>query len=404
MPRYLYIAKTRDGVSKKGVLDIKDEHELARVLYSEGYILIKSELKEKKSKIKILQIPFLEKVSLIEKTMFTRNLKVMISSGIPLPRALNILSQQTKSKKFKKVILEIREGLLKGSSFSESLAGHPNIFPEVFVNMVKVGEESGTLENVLEVLTNQMEKTYKIKSKVRSAMIYPAVILIAMIGIGTVMLILVVPKLSKLFDDLGMDLPLTTRMVVTVGNFLSRFWYTIPVFIIIVVVLLRAILRNKRGKAIFDSFVLAIPIISPIVKKTYSAITLRTLSSLVSAGIPLVRSLEIVSGALGNTHYKNAMKDAAEKIKKGNKLSEILQKYDNIYPILVRQMIAVGEETGETSSILGKLADFFEEEVDTATGNLSAVVEPFLMLIIGIAVGFFAISMIQPMYSMMGEL
>jgi len=404
MPRYLYVAKTRNGVSKKGALDVKDEHELARVLYSEGYILIKSELEEKKSRMKIPQISILERISLVEKTMFTRNLKVMISSGIPLPRALNILSQQTKSKKFKKVILKIKEGLLKGSSFSESLTSHPNVFPEVFVNMVKVGEESGTLEDVLEVLTNQMEKTYSIRAKVKSAMIYPAVILIAMIGIGVVMLILVVPKLSKLFNDLGMDLPLTTKMVVAVGNFLSNFWYAIPVFIILAVVLIRAMLKNKRGKRIFDSFVLKIPIISSIVRKTYSAITLRTLSSLVSAGVPMVRSLEIVSGALGNVYYKDAIKDAAERVKKGSKLAEILQKYDNIYPILVRQMIAVGEETGETSSILGKLANFFEQEVDSATGNLSAIVEPFLMLIIGVAVGFFAISMIQPMYSMMGEL
>ena len=402
MPRYLYIAKTRQGETKKGILEATNEHDLAKILREKGYVLVRAEIEGKKLKTKIpLVLSSVWRVSLVEKTMFVKNLKVMIASGIPLPRALGILSEQTRSKKFKKILLKIKEDVIKGSPLSDVIVKYPNIFPDVFANMIKVGEESGTLEKVLDILVNQMEKEHDIKSKVKGAMIYPAVILFAMTVIGILMLILVVPKLSKLFEELDLDLPLMTKIVMTIGNFLSSYWYFIPVLIVVLIFAFRASLKTKIGKRSFDKFTLSIPIISPIVKKTYAAITVRTLSSLVSAGVPIVRSLEIVSGTLGNVYYKEAIANSAKEVQTGKKLAEALSVYKDIYPILVVQMIAVGEETGETSAILAKLAEFFEQEVSNITKNLSSVVEPILMLIIGAVVGFFAISMVQPMYSLM---
>jgi type IV pilus assembly protein PilC len=404
MANYNYIAKNRQGEPKKGVLEAEDEHQLAAMLREEGYVLIKADLVEKKKFSLQFSIPFLIKVSLVNKIMFTRNLRVMVTAGVSLPRALSILSDQTKSKKFKKIILDVRQEIIKGEAFSNALSKHSSVFPEVFINMIKVGEESGTLEKVLDVLTNQMEKEYEIRSRLKGAMIYPIVIICAMLGIGTLMLILVVPKLSKLFDELKIPLPLTTRVVVALGNFLNSFWYLIPFVVVLIIFLFRFILQTKTGKLVLDTVVLKTPLISPLIKKTNAANTVRTLSSLVSAGVPIVRSLEIVSGALGNIYYKRAIMEAADQVRKGKKLGEVLKKYENIYPILVIQMIAVGEETGETSTILQKLADFFEDEVANATKNMSSVIEPILMLIIGAAVGFFAISMIQPMYSMLGAI
>jgi len=404
MANYNYIAKNRQGEPKSGILEAEDEHQLAAMLREEGYILIKSDLVEKKKFRLQFSVPFLIRVSLVNKIMFTRNLRVMVTAGVSLPRALSILSDQIKSKRFQKIIIDVKQEIIKGEAFSNALSKHPGVFPEVFVNMVKVGEESGTLEKVLDVLTNQMEKEYEIRSKLKGAMIYPIVIICAMVGIGILMLILVVPKLSKLFDELKIPLPLTTRVVIALGNFLSNFWYLIPLIIVLIIFLFRFILQTKTGKLVFDTILLKTPMVSPLVKKTNAANTVRTLSSLISAGVPIVRSLEIVSGALGNIYYKRAMMEAANQVRKGSKLGEVLKKYENIYPTLVIQMIAVGEETGETSAILHKLADFFEDEVANATKNMSSVVEPILMLIIGAAVGFFAISMIQPMYSMLGAI
>lgn len=406
MPKYFYLAKSLKGEEQSGTLEAKNEKELARILRQEGYLLIRSEIEAGESKKKkfSISIPFLSGVSVNEKMIFTRNLKVMIAAGIPLPRSLKTLAGLTRSQKFEKALLGIMEDVIKGKSFSDALTKYPDIFPEVFQSMIKVGEEAGTLEEVLGTLTQQMEREYEVASKVQSALIYPAVIILAMLGIGFLMLVMVIPKLAETFNELNVELPPTTKLIIFIGNFLAHYWYLLPVIVAAFVIFLRQILKTKSGKRIFDNLMLKIPVISPIIKKTNSASMVRTLSSLVIAGVPIVRSLEIISAVLGNVFYQEAINDAAEKVRKGAKLSESLAKYENIFPVLVTQMIAVGEETGQTSDILSKLADFYEEEVTTSTKNLAAVIEPVIMLFIGGAVGFFAISMVQPMYSMLGAM
>ena len=391
------------GESKSGTLEAKDEHELSRILRQEGYLLVmaSSEGEVIQKKKFSISIPFLTRVGLKEKMFFTRNLRVMISSGLPLPRSLKILSEQTKNQKFKEAITDVSEQITKGESFSKALSRHPDIFSELFQNMVKVGEEAGTLEDVLKVLTEQMERENEMKSKITGAMIYPAVIIAAMTGIGILMLIMVVPKLAETFKELNIELPPTTKLVIFLGTFLAEKWYLFILLIIAFLILFRIILRTKFGRNAIDGLFLKLPIISPIIKKTNSASTTRTLSSLIVAGVPIVRALEIISRTLGNVYFRKAMAEAAEKVKKGGKLFEALKPYQNLYPLLVIQMIEIGEETGETSSILSKLADFFEEEVANTTKNLTAVIEPVLMLFIGGIVGFFAISMVQPMYAML---
>lgn len=406
MPEYFYTAKSFKGEAKSGILSAKDKSELARILHQEGYFLISASLEETKIKKRklSLSIPFLGGVSLAEKMFFTRNLEVMVGAGISLPRAIIVLNSQSKSKKFKTALLDISEEITRGKNFSDSLKKYPNIFSELFQNMVKVGEETGTLEEALKTLTQQMEKEHELRSKIKGAMIYPAVIICAMIGIGILMLIMVVPNLAKTFEELNIELPLTTKLVISLGTFLAQKWFFAILIVIAFFFLLRLILKTKTGKRAIDKLVLKIPIISSIVKKTNSAYTARSLGSLFSSGVPIARALEVVSRALGNIYFQEAISDAAEKVRKGIKLSEALRPYENIYPTIVIQMIEVGEETGETSDILKRLADFFEEEVSNSTKNLSAVIEPVLMLIIGGAVGFFAISMIQPIYSIMGTL
>jgi len=406
MPRYIYTAKSLHGEEKSGVLEAKDVHQLAGTLRQQGLILIRAELEEPPTTFQKKWWGALSfgGVSLTEKIFFVRNLQVMIRAGLPLPRALETLSLQAKSKKFKKAILEIREAVIKGKSFSESLANYSDIFSELFQSMVRVGEESGTLEEVLKTLSRQMERENELRSKITGAMIYPAVIILAMIGIGILMLIVVVPKLAETFTELNIELPLTTRIIIGLANFLTQKWYLVILILFILIFLFWQVIKSEKGKKIIDRLTLKIPIIAPIIKKTNTAYTSRTLSSLIKAGVPIVRSLEITSGTLGNIYYKKAVAEATEKVKKGEKLSDALKPYGNIYSPMVIQMIAVGEETGETTAILEKLADFFEEEVGNATKNLVSVIEPVLMLIIGGVVGFFAISMVQPIYSMLGSI
>ncbi len=410
MPKYFYIAKSLKGEEKSGTIEAKNERELARVFHQEGYILVRAELEEKElgkrppTKFFWGALPFLSGVSLTEKIMFTRNLGVMIAAGIPLPRTLRILSNLSKSKKLRNVLLNVEEEITKGKGFSDSLARYPDVFSELFTGIIKVGEETGTLEDCLKILTQQMEREHELKSKIMGALMYPAVIVLAMLGIGFLMLIKVVPQLAKTFAELKVELPPTTQLVIKIGNFMAAFWYLMPLIILLSVLLLRTLLKTELGKRAIDALNLKLPIISSLIIKTNSASTVRTLSSLISAGVPIVRSLEIISGAMGNIYYKKAILEAVEEVSKGGKLSDVLGKHENIYPTLVIQMIGVGEETGQTSDILKKLADFYEEEVTNATRALSSLIEPIIMLIIGAAVGFFAISMIQPMYSMLGAI
>ncbi|MFH1401561.1 MAG: type II secretion system F family protein [Parcubacteria group bacterium] len=405
MSKYFYTAKSMEGQEKEGEIEAKDEHQLAKILHQEGYVLISAKVQEgKKQNSFDISIPFLSGVSLKEKLFFTRNLKVMISAGISLPRSLRTLAEISKNKIFKKALLEIIEEVNKGQSLSSALAKYPKIFSNLFCNLIKAGEESGTMEESLKNLTIQMERQNDLRSKIIGAMMYPAVIVVAVIGVGVLMLVMVIPKLAETFRDLGAELPLTTRIVMFLGDFMVSKWYLVILIIILFIVVLRIILRTKSGKRAFDRISLKIPIIASLVQKTNSAYTTRTIGSLLSSGVPVTTALEVTSGVLGNIYFREALQKSAERVRKGEKFSAALKSFGDLYPQVVIQMLEVGEETGETSDVLQKLADFFEEEVTNTTKNMSAIIEPVLMLFIGGAVGFFAVSMLQPIYSVMGEI
>jgi len=396
MPNYIYKAKTKEGKDIKGEVISVNKTDLAKSLHSNGMILIS--VKEKGTK-KDFEINLFGTVPILEKIVFTRNLQVMISAGLSLSRSMTTLAAQTKNPTFKKSLIDIGEKIKKGDSFSNSLAKYPKIFPEIYYNMIKVAEESGTLENVLGTLATQMEKRHELSSKIKGAMLYPIIILTAMSGIGVLMLVMVIPKLKETFDELGVELPLATRIVVGFGDFLYSKWYFALAIFAVLVFLIITFVKSKKGKRILDFVFIRVPIIGQIVQKTNAAYTARTLGSLLESGVPIVRSLEIVSGTLTNVYYKEAMLNSIDKVRKGNNFSEVLKEYKHLYPLMMLQMLEVGEETGKTSEILDKLATFFENSVSESTKNMSSIIEPILMLIIGAFVGFFAISMIQPMYS-----
>lgn len=305
MPKYFYTAKTSTGESQSGDLEAKDERQLAGILREQGLVLVKVEEKGKPGRKNGLSLSFFGP-SLAEKMFFTRNLQVMISSGLPLPRALEILAGQSENKKFKKAIMGIREEIMRGENFSGALSKYPDIFSLLFQNMVKAGEEGGMLEDVLKTLALQLEKENDLKSKIKGALIYPAVIISTMIGVGILMLVLVVPQLAKTFKELGIELPITTRIIIGLADFLTQKWYFAVIIILGLGFLILLALNNKTGpgKKIIDRLVLRAPIISLIIKNTNSAYTARILSSLIIAGVHLPKALEITAATLGNVYYR----------------------------------------------------------------------------------------------------
>ena len=401
MPRFSYIAKSEEGLTKTGFLEAKDETELAEALRQEGLFLISSKTEDLSSKDKKFSLSLGSGVGSKDKLFFIRNLRVMTVAGVALPRAIATLADQARNKNFKRALIKIQEKIIHGQSLSQSMQEYPEIFPEIFQNMVKVGEESGTLEQVLNNLALQLEKQQELKSKIVSALIYPLVVLSAMVGIGFLMLIIVVPQLAETFAELELTLPFTTRIVIWLGTTAKQYWYLLPIVIFGLVFIIRQILKLKSGKRLFDKLFLKLPALSKLVRETSSASFARTLSSLTASGVPLIKSLEIIAGTLDNVYFKDSLLAAVEQVKKGVKLSETLKPYNNLYLPIVVQMVEIGEETGETSQVLEQLATFLEDEVTNATKNLASIIEPLLMLVVGGAVGFFAISMIQPMYSML---
>lgn len=406
--QFIYKAQSQKGETKSGTIEAKDKHELAQILRQGGYVLTYAEKigakDEKKDSFFKSIINKISPISLTSKMLFARHLSVMIGAGLSLTRALEILQQQTTSKRFQKTISLLKEDVTRGEDFGSSLAKYPRIFSELFMNMVKASETAGNLQETLDLLAIQLKKEYDLRSKIKSALFYPLVIITAMAGIGILMMIVVIPKLITTFKELNVDLPFLTRFTINFSTFLMNWGlYLIPALAGIFL-LLKYVIKSRRLKKYLDWFFLNLPVLGNLIKKINSAIFSRTLSSLISSGTPIVKSMKITSRTVNNQYYRRSLEEAAEQVQKGKSLMESLSQYQKLFPPLVYQMIGVGEETGTLDDILRKLADFYEEEVATATKNLSVIIEPILMIIVGAIVGFFAVSMIQPMYSMMNTL
>ncbi len=399
MPNYFYTAKSLEGETKTGTLNAKDEHRLAQDLKREGMVLIKAVVQDGKVKSKFnFSISFFG-VSMTEKIMMVRNLEVMFSAGLSLVKSFDILVAQSRNEKMKKALLDIKEKINKGSNLSDALSSHPDIFSELFVNMIKVGEESGTLDEIFQILSLQFKKEHELKSKIRNAMVYPSIVLVVMMIVGIIMIKFVFPNLKLFFGTLSADIPTYTKVMLYLGDYLSVHWYLLVLIPFLLVLSIYFMIKTKAGKRMLDTFLLKLPVISLIVKKNNSAFLIRSLSSLISSGVPLTRSLEISSKTIGNYYFKEAIIEAIEKIKKGERLSDALRSHQVLFPFGVIEMMEVGEETGKTDVVLKKLADFYEQEAINSVEKLTTLMEPVLIIGLGLMVGVFAISIIEPMYS-----
>lgn len=410
MTRLHYKARDQQGAETEGDRDAKDQYELARALRAEGlqpvFISDKEGTKKgifsKSIKIDDYVPSFLKRVKLEEKMNFARNIAVMIGAGLSLSKALEVMTRQTANEKFKNVIFAMVDSIKQGKTFADALGEYPNIFPKYFQEMVRAGEKSGKLEGALKLVAMQLKKDYTLRRKIRSAMIYPLIIIIAMIGIGILMLIYVVPTLVQTFSELNVELPASTKLVVFLSQALVDRWYFMLIGAVIIGYGIFRGQKTEAGKRTADWFFIHAPVIKNINQKFNAARTCRTLSSLLSSGVDVLEALSITRGVLQNNYYQAVLETARGRIQKGETISKTFIASEYLYPPLVGEMMSVGEETGELSNMLLRLSIFYENEVSVATKDLSTIIEPLLMIIIGIVVGFFAISMISPMYNLAG--
>lgn len=398
---FKYKIKNKDNKIIEGTIESSDKFTLAREFREKGEIPLLIEEADKKKGVLSMKITIFSRISLSQKIMFTNNLSGMLSAGLSLNRALTILEKQTTNPAFSKVLNSLITEINNGNTLSDGMKKFPKVFSGVFIPMVHSGEESGNLPNILTEIGLNLKKSYDLKKKIKGAMTYPTIILTAMFGIGIFMMIYVVPTLTKTFKDTGTELPMTTKVVVGLSDFLRDHSLLFFLGLIIFVFSIIFLLKIKTIQRQVDKGILYLPVIGKIIKEVNTARTARTLSSLLLAGVNISNALSITEEVLQNVHYKELIHKSISSIEKGMVLSSSFKENTFLYPVMMGEMIEVGEETGNLSQMLLDIANFYELEVDNKTKDLSTIIEPVLMLLIGGAVGFFAVSMISPMYSVM---
>jgi type IV pilus assembly protein PilC len=346
----------------------------------------------------------LTKVKVMDKIFFLDHLRTMIHAGLSLVEGLTVLSKEVENKLLRKIVFEIRTEVEKGKQLSEVLTNYPKIFPPMYVKMISAGEIAGKLEESLEQIVTQMKKNYELTSSIKGAMIYPAVIVSAISIVGLIMVTVVLPKITALFDTFDAELPLPTKILIAVTDFMSKPLNLILLGIICVILIVgyvSALRKSLEFRNLVHALNLKLPIAGKVIKQINLARFSLTLSSLLKSTLPIVDAIDITSETCSNLKYKNALHDATEQITKGVPLSEILSTHTNLFPPMVTEMIMVGEKTGEIDRLLEELSEFYTHEVDKTMKNFSTIIEPAIIILLGLAVAGIAVAVIQPMYSLM---
>lgn len=397
MATFTYTAVSKEGTRETATIEASSYLAAGHLLKERG--LLPVELEEKHEKSFMTWLRNSGTVPLKEKIAFIDDMHLMLKAGIPAPRALRIITKQSKNKKFKSILDNMASMVEQGKSLHEALAEYPKVFSNIFIAMVRVGEMSGELEESLKYLGIQLEREHDLKSKTRGAMIYPSVIISAMVLVGIFLAIFVLPSLTATFKDTNTELPLATRIVVHISDFASG--HPVMIFVILGGLIVGAIaaLKTKKGKRGFHWFLLHMPVINPIVKKINLARFSRILSSMLKSGISIVEGLQVTSDAMDNVYYREVLTTTANNVKLGKPLTAALSDNSKLFPVIITQMLEVGEETGNIEEILMQLAENFETEVDDTMKNLSSIIEPLLLLVIGVVVGFLALALISPIYN-----
>jgi type IV pilus assembly protein PilC len=401
MARFNYTAEKAGGEIYKGVAQAQDRFELYEIVRREGGKIVSV---SEDSSSKIWSIGYwnaaFSTVKEYDKILMARNLGAMLGAGLSLSRALAVLERQAKNPKLSATISQVGSDVRRGDTLHTALVKFPRVFSGLFVAMVRAGEEGGNLADALQVIADQMERMYVLKKKVRGALIYPGIIVCAILGIGVFMMVNVVPSLAQTFTEMNVPLPESTQIIIGISNFLVANTIQAALIAIVAVVVVIAFFRTAIGKRVGAFILIKTPIIGGLVRQINAARTARTLASLLSSGVDVIGSLEITGQVVQNYYFRAVIKDAARGVGAGEPLSSAFTRREDLYPAFVGEMMSVGEETGQISEMLKRLAVFYEDEVDRATKDMSTIIEPFLMIIIGLAVGFFAVSMITPIYSL----
>jgi type IV pilus assembly protein PilC len=398
MKRFKYSARDAKGKPVTGEVEAKDPQAVADILHDRGLLVVSVKEAtgfnlEKLNEINIGGVPMKDKV------VFMRQMSTMVGAGLPLSRSLEIMTQQTANPLFKRVLKNVLDSVQSGKTLADSFRQEEEVFDNITINLIEAGEESGNLEIVLEKLATELEEKDALTSKIKSAMIYPAIILVIIVAVIVLMMFVLVPAMADIYEDFDAELPFITRFLMSMSEFFINYWWALIVGGLVIFIGGKFYLDSPGGKRTFDKIVLKIPVIGEIVAKMQISQFTRILSLLLGSGLSIIKAIELTADSLSNTMFKETLMDAKDEVEKGGPLAIPIARSE-YYPLLVSSMVAVGEETGEMDTVLAKVAEYYKAEVDTATGNLSTILEPVFLVVMGVAIGFIALGVYMPMFQL----
>ena len=401
MPYFKY--KVLDNESKKiksGLVEAVSANVAVEVLQEEGFSVIS--VREKSGFRKLKELSILDRIKPRDLVIFFRQFSVMISANVAIAQALKVLADQTDSKRLKMIVSEIADEVDAGAKLSNTLAKRPKIFPNFYISVIRSGETSGKLDEVLEYLADEIEKDYDMMHKIKGAMIYPAFILTGLIAVGIIMMIYVVPQLTGILTETGAELPLSTRILIGTSGFLKNYWWIILVILISFIVGTRFYISKPQGRKQFDFLKLHLPIFGKLFRRIYLVRFARSMNTLIIGGVTITSGLKVSANVVGNVIYKDLINQTIKAVEDGSSISSVFIK-SNVIPKMVSQMLSIGEKTGKLDVILGSLINFYTREIDNTVANLMTLMEPIIMVIMGLAVGVMVAAVILPMYNLAGQ-
>ena len=397
--KYNYQARTKKGEVQTGIIEASSREAATTLLRKHGmYVTILEEVAA--SPLYAKKIKIFERVSRSDIVLFSRQLSIMFKSKVPLVEALGVLSVQTRNSELKEKILELSEEVEGGTSFSGAISRHPQIFSSFYVAMVKAGEVSGTLSESLEYLAEHLEREYHLIAKMRGALMYPFLIIFVVFLVLALMIFFVIPNLSEVLIGTGQELPAVTKAVIGLAAFLRNWGWVIVLGIIVLILAGFRYYQTKKGKKFFDKIFLKLPVIGPFLKMLYVARFAENLSTLISGGLPIASALQTVGEIVGNTRYKEVIFDTRDKVRKGEPISSVLARAPEVFPPVFIQMTLVGEKTGTLDSTLMNIVNFYKKEIDRTIDNLLSILEPALIIILGVIVAGLMLAILVPLYQM----
>ena len=400
MPVFKFKTLNKESQTTQGLVEAVSEDEAAEILQGKDFSIIS--IKETTIAARSIQLPFLNRIKVKDIVIFSRQFAVMLSANVVMAQALKILIEQTANIKLKAIISEVAREVDSGSKLSDALSKWPKVFSEFFISIIRSGETSGKLDEVLKYLADETEKDYDMMSKIRGAMMYPAFVLFGLFTVGTIMMIFVVPKLTAIFTETGAELPLATRILISTSGFLSSYWWLILIIFICSGIALRFYISKPLGRKQFDFLKLKIPILGKLLQRICLVRFTRSMHTLVIGGVTITNSLKIAGDVVSNKIYQQLITETIKEVEDGNSISGVFLRSKEV-PKMVSQMMSIGETTGKLDIILDRLAKFYSREVNNIIANLVTLMEPIIMVIMGVAVGIMVAAIIMPMYNLAGQ-